>query len=47
MTTKKANKDFNQLIEQNDFTNTGAKAPTGYEVYRRKWSRVDAGRMIR
>ncbi len=39
MTIEKANKDFSQLIEQNGFTNTGAKTPTGCEVYGRKWNR--------
>ena len=32
-TIEKANRDFNQLIEQNGFINTGAKMPTGFEVY--------------
>ena len=36
MTIEKANKDFNQLIEQNGFINTGAKTPTGCEVYSRE-----------
>ena len=39
MTIEKANKDFNQLIEQNGFINTGAKTPTGCEVYSREWNR--------
>lgn len=39
MTIEKANKDFNQLIEQNGFTNTGAKTLTGCEVYCREWNR--------
>ena len=38
-TIEKANKDFSQLIEQNGFTNTGAKMPTGFEVYSREWNR--------
>ena len=39
MTIEKANRDFNQLIEQNGFTNTGAMTPTGCEVFSREWSR--------
>ena len=39
MKIEKANKDFNQLIEQNGFINTGAKTPTGCEVYSREWNR--------
>ena len=39
MTIEKASKDFNQLIEQNGFINTGTKTPTGCEVYSREWSR--------
>lgn len=39
MTIEKANKDFNQFIEQNGFINTGAKTPTGCEVYSREWNR--------
>ena len=38
MTIEKANKDFNQLIEKNGFTNTGAMTPTGCEVYSREWN---------
>lgn len=38
-TIEKANRDFNQLIEQNGFINTGAKMPTGFEVYSREWNR--------
>ena len=39
MTIEKANKDFNQLIEQNGFINTGTKTPTGCKVYVREWNR--------
>ncbi len=39
MTIEKANKDFNQIIEQNGLINTGAKTPTGCEVYCREWNR--------
>ncbi|MGM9555615.1 MAG: hypothetical protein ACI3VM_04140 [Oscillospiraceae bacterium] len=39
MTIEKANKDFNLLIEQNGFTNTSTKTPTGCEVYGREWNR--------
>ena len=39
MTIEKANEDFNKLIEQNGFTNTGAKTPIGSEVYSREWNR--------
>ena len=39
MTLEKANRDFNQLIEQNGFTNTGAMTPTGCEVFSSEWSR--------
>ena len=39
MTIEKVNKDFNQIIEQNGFINTGAKTPTGCEVYCREWNR--------
>lgn len=39
MTIEKANKDFNQLVEQSGFTNTGAITPTGCEVYSREWNR--------
>ena len=39
MTTEKAIKDFNHLIEANAFQNTGVKTPTGCEVYSREWSR--------
>ena len=39
MTIEKANKDFNQLIKKNGFTNTGAMTPTGCEVFSREWSR--------
>lgn len=39
MTIEKANTEFNKLITENGFVDTGIKTPTGCEVYSREWSR--------